>query len=608
MVDKAIDAMDDKHQARDLKQTPEKERQAKRVQELFRAAYNAKLQLKLHDTWTKCDDYKHSRQNPPQTETDPGSVTNIIHPIIESMIADLIDKPYSVGAKGKEPSDELYSDQVKHLLEFALEKNQFKLKQNTSEHDRLELGTTIAKVWFDSDELDGKGLPKFEIISPENFFPDPKVTTAHDLQEGEFVIHAVPRPLSWIRKRFPELGKYVVREVSVPYDPEIFTEDESDEISCITSEKALLLECYQKDDNGEIYSLHVANNIVLEDSLEVLKGKRLQRQNRYPFVMIPCFIQRGHPWGQSVVELLIPTQDIINELDDQERLIHRLMGNPQIVVGMGAGKGFNHRKWTNATGLRIPMRDHNAFTVVPAASPTSALIQRREKGFEEANIVSGRPDVNRGERPGQITAASAIISLQQAGQKIPNHMAEMYKESWKEVLDLLYDEILYNWEDEMWVRINGEKPDYKFYDPSKIKNVPMLIPNAAAGPDEDTLTQLLDDSGAVMTRDAQYDFNLSMGNGLPNDKAFIYTTLVELSKVAIAGKPLISWKELREYLRDEVGMPLMDDDTVTAELQPPTPISLPPGALGVHPEGGMPQTEPEAINQQMAAMRGGLGG
>lgn len=608
--EKPIDAIDDKNKAKDsLEQTPEKERQARRVQELFRASFNSKIQLGLPDKWAKFDDYKHGRQNPPQSETDPGSVTNVIHPTIESMIADLVDKPYAVGAKGEEPTDELYSDQAKHMLEFVLEKNHFKQKWNLSEHDRLELGTAIFKVWFDPDELDGKGLPKLEVVSPANFFPDPKVNTTLDFQEGEFAIHAVPRPLSYIRRRFKDMGKYVTREVAVPYDPDIFSEDESDEISYVTSEKALLIECYMKDEKGEVYCIHIANHVVLEDSREVLKGKRLQRSNRYPFTMIPCFPQRGHPWGQGIVELLIPTQDIINELDDQERLIHRLMGNPQIVVGMGAGKAFNHRKWTNAPGLRIPMRDQNSFSVVPAASPSVAQVQRREKAFQEADIVSGRPEVNRGERPGQVTAGVAIISLQQAGQKIPNHMAEMYKDSWKEVLDLLFDEIMDNWDEEMWVRIQGEKPDYKFYDPSKLKNMPILIPNAAAGPNEDTLTKLLDDtSGAEMTRDARYDFSFSMGNGLPTDKAFMYTTLLELAKLAIGGKPLISWKELREYLRDEVGMPLMDDDAVTAELQPP----MPPGALGMPPEGvpqgDMPQTQPEAINQQMAAMRGGLGG
>ena len=607
--DKPRDIMDEKNIDPDEPiQTPEQHRLAQRVQTLFKGAYEAKDQMDLMDRWSLYDDYKHGIQNEPQSPDHPGSVTNIIHPIIESQISDLTDKPFSTVAEGREPGDDMYSEDVQHLLDFVLDENQFTTKLDISEHDRLELGTTAIKVYFDQEALGGKGLPTFEIISPANFFPDPKWTAAHLLQECEFIIHAVPRPLSWIRAKFPKMGKYVQRETTCPYDPDLDTNNfKTDEVEPSTSMKALLIECYMKDANGDIYCVHVANEILLEDSRDVLKGDKLQRRNLYPFVAIPCYTQRGTGWGQGDVELLIPTQDLINELDDQIRMNARLMGNPQIVVGQNAGKGFDMRKWTNKPGLRIPMRDQNAYSVVQGSNVSSDIPNRREKGFEEANIISGRPDVSRGEAPGQITAAAAIMALQQAGQKAVIHKAKQWKQGWSQVLKLLNDEIMQHWDEPMWVRINGDKPDYKFIDPTQLGRVPVMVPNLEAGEGQDTIKQLTDQEPIMngedpmmdemgqpmmrtveMTRDAEFDLKLNIGDGFPNDKVFQYQTMQENAHIQIEGKPVVSWKEYRDFLRDQVGVQLGSDDAVL----PPMPPGMPPPVPGQPPlqlmPGGVP--------------------
>lgn len=603
--DKPIDIMDEKNTVHDpAPQTEAQQRLGNRVQELFRGAYEAKDQMDLMTRWAMYDDYKHNNQNPPQSPDHPGSKTNIIHPIIESQISDLTDKPFSTVAEGREPGDDMFSEDVQHAMDFVLERNQFPVKLDVSEHDRLELGTTVIKVYTDEDALDGKGLPSFEIVSPANFFPDPKWTASHLLQECEFIIHAVPRPLSWIRKKFPKLGKYVVRETTCPYDPDLDTPNfKTDEVETSTSEKALLIECYLRDSKGDIYCVHVANNIVLEDSREVLKDRKLQRRNMFPFVSIPCYVQRGTGWGQGDVELLIPTQDLINDLDDQIRMTARLMGNPQIVVGRGAGKGFDMRKWTNKPGLRIPMIDNHAWTPVPGIPVSPDIPMRREKAFEEANIISGRPDVNRGEAPGGITAASAILALQQAGQKQVVHKAKMWKQGWSKVLELLYDEMITNWEEPMWVRITGTNPDFKFIDPTQLKNVPIMIPNLNANEEEETIKQLddiqpmmdgeeplLDDMGqprmqvVPMTREAEFDLKLNIGDGLPSDTVFQYESMQANAKLIIEGKPVVTWQEYRDFLRQTVGMKLGDDQSVMPPMPPGMPGQPP---LQVMP-GGMP--------------------
>lgn len=586
-------------------QSDDKRELALEVQNLFRHAWDAKQQLNLNQIWQLCDDYKHNRQNPKQSVDHPGSVTNVIHRIVESQIADLVDKPYSSAAKGWEPGDDMFAEAAQNMIDYVLYRNKFKDKVNVSEHDRLELGTTIIKVWFDHDELDGRGLPTFEPINPVNFFPDPKIQHDYDLQRAEFIIHATPRPLSWFRSNF-KLGKYVQREVSVPYNPQqVFTDDRKDEVHVDTSQKALLLECYMRDEDGELFCLHVANSIVLEDSRDTLKGERLQRRNKYPFRMINCYNRRGTAWGMGDVEILIPTQDLINELDDQIRLNARLSGNPQIVVGMGAGKGFDFRKWTTAPGLRIPMRDHTAFKIVEPQPVSHDVPVRREKAFQEADLIAGTPDVNRGEKPGQVTAAAAIMALQQAGQKTVVHKNEMFKSGWSEVLELLFDEILTHWDEEMWIRIDGEPPKHEFVNPAQFRSVPMLTPNSLYGelPGEEPIKELPDELGNPMTRDAQFDFQLNMGNGFPNDRAFMLQMLSDFSGKAFPDGPAVTRSELRRFLREQVGLDLDDEQMDNATQPPGTVPGAPMGGMPTGMPAGMPMEQP--IPQPDPAMMGG---
>ncbi|MNC48871.1 hypothetical protein D3C75_980150 [compost metagenome] len=158
----------------------------------------------------------------------------------------------------------------------------------------------------------------------------------------------------------------------------------------------------------------------------------------------------------------------------------------------------------------------------------------------------------------------------------------------------------------MWVRIEGKQPDFQFYDPRELKKIPQMIPNEMYDPNSDEpLPQhiaLTDEEGKPITRDAEFDLSISIGDGLPNDKAFIFDMIVDLAKMAVEGKPVIFWSELRDYLREEVGIPLKDEHDMQQEQQMlpgQDPNAMPPDMMqqGLPPQ--MPQGMPPQVMQQM---------
>jgi hypothetical protein len=249
--------------------------------------------------------------------------------------------------------------------------------------------------------------------------------------------------------------------------------------------------------------------------------------------------------------------------------------------------------------------------VVPGVNVSSDVPARREKAFEEANIISGRPDVSRGEAPGSITAAAAIMALQQAGQKAVIHKAKQWKQGWAKVLELIYDEMLDNWDEPMWMRINKEQPDYKFIDPSTLRNVPVMAPNLNPNDGEEGIKPLMDTQPVMngeepmmdeygqpamqtvpVTREAEFDLTLNIGDGFPSDKVFQYQTMIENAKLILEGRPVISWQEYRTFLKENLGMKLGEDTAIPPPMPPgmpgAPPIGAPTGPVGVPMGGGLP--------------------
>ena len=529
---------------------------ANQVLTQFRAAYLAKDNDGLHTDWAEYEEYWSNRSNLPEDEDDPGSENNVVMPVIESQIADLVDEPLDVMVKGIEPSDQLFSYDVRVILEWVLHNNKMVFKLDDHEHNRLKFGTGIWKVWFDPYALRGRGLPIIDSICPSNFFPDPKIKRAWQIQDAEFIIQAGFQSLFQLRKRFGKRAKAVRPEWNTYLNIEIFKGEDASQVAAEVNDRALLIERWTKEidsESGEIYLrlVCVAGNVVLYDSnwdADKRGYKSYYQRGKYPFVVTPCYTRKGTLWGMGDIELLKPVQDLINELDDQMRMNARLMGNIQIVVGLASG--INVKKWTNRPGLKIPARDPDAWRMVTPPEIPSIIPNRRAEAKIEAQEYSGRSDAVEGRRPGGVRAASAILALQEAGSRRVNHKKLMLQVGLSEVMQLVVDMIAEHYTEEMAFRIIGSKSDeYLWFKGSELNEIPKYIPD-----ENGELYPLPTEDGMDVERKvAEFDIMVSIGAGLPQNKAFMYQAVVELVR-----EGLLTREEGRLFLKNIMSFPIID--------------------------------------------------
>lgn len=525
------------------------------VQTQYEASYLDKQAQGIHDNWAMFEDYWAGNQNPKRNNEHPGSVTNIILPNIESMISDLVMEPLEILLEGWTISDRRHAPRAQMALEWVWKKNRMTPKRDKHERHRLKFGTGIWKVYFDGQGHGRIGMPIIEPVNPANFFPDPKIQSYDQLNLGEYVIHAVVRPLPYLKRIYGSVVNRIQPNAFPAYDPSIFG-NKAHAIEAISKNKVLVLERWTIDeDTGRLRKVVVADGITLYDSKKDTTGDRdkkgYYRINRYPFVMVPCYPREGSLWGMGDVELLIPTQDLVNDLDDQIRMNARLMGNIQKVIAVSSG--INPNLWTNEAGINVPARDVNGFRIVEPPNMPPYIINRRTQAMTyEAQVLTGRSDVVEGRNPGSIRAASAILTLQEAGLRRVNHKKLMAQEGLNSVFSIVLDYITHYWTEEHEIgedlmALTGREEDKGrpvMFRGSELNEIPIL---------QEDGTPLLDEQGQPMTKRADFDIHVNIGTGIATNKNFIYQATTEL---AMSG--LISREEGRAVLKQVLGWPLID--------------------------------------------------
>lgn len=522
------------------------------VEDQLKASYLTKENLGLHDKWRTYENYYRGKQNPPSKEDDPGSVTNIIFPIIESQVSDLVDQPLDISVIGEEPSDQEFAQDLRHVLDWVWDKNNMLSKLDVFERRRLKLGTSVFKVFFDPKVNKGKGQIVIDPVSPVCFFPDPKVKTAWQLQEADYIIHATMKSIEYIKATFGEQAEFVKAQADPSLSLEIF-DGEGDTATEHGRNKVMLIERWARTKKGGLRLTQVADGVLLYDSELLPKGegapkKSFYRHCQYPFVVINCYPVEGCLWGMGDVELLKPTQDIINDLDDQIRLNARLTGNTQHVVGTASG--INPRKWTAKAGLKIVARDPNAWKTVSPPPMPSYILNRRMEAKQESEIISGRPDVTEGRRSGGLRAASAILALQEAGNRRVKHKKIFLEDGLSQVVELCVEYIKEFFTEEHAFRIMGRRPRYIWFRGSDLLKVPKKIPVPGA---EDQYQPLAGEGGEPVTKEAEFDIRISIGAGLPSNRAFLYQTILELVQYNI-----FTVEEARTFIKEFLGWPVID--------------------------------------------------
>lgn len=371
-------------------------------------------------------------------------VINFVFQAIQSVVPIITDSRPRINYVPQEPTDQDFAALLNEVAEADWTRNNWLAELTELVYDAHFYGTGLSSVCFDDSADHGAGAIKFESEDPFWCFPAPEARDTN--KECPYFVHARPRAIDWVKKRWPEHKDHVkadlidlmkgakteLRKITFrsPVDDKLYLEQDGQPADSLDKEKALVITVWIKDDEtfeefekdspdgSKVYEqrkrfpngrrITICSGVLLED------GPNPYEDGEIPFARFQNYVLPREFWGISEVEQLESPQRIFNKLVSFSLDVLTLMGNPVWIVSNDSEVDVENL--FNRPGLII---EKNPGSEVRREEGTQLqpyvlqLIDRMQQWF---NDIAGSQDVTRGATPGSVTAASAITSLQEAAQ------------------------------------------------------------------------------------------------------------------------------------------------------------------------------------------------
>lgn len=554
----------------------------------YRRAYNDKQRLGLTKKW---DDINKYWEGDFEYENDTDSVpnTNITNSNVEGKTALLCDQTIGIQVDPREPGDRPFCSQVRTLADFIKERNKMYRKIEVHERRREMTGTGIFKVIWDFDALDGKGIPDIESVHPAKLFIDPAITDVYKIQEAQYIIEAKAKS---IYSAQIEYGEKIADAIIPNLDPieNVIQNSEEDQYVHLMvwtrykEDGELKLRLVEMSGDGVIlrdtkkklneYNKKKFDELVEKQTKLLEEGKakeaaklkdeqlKLFPNSKYPYFLTPDMFRENTVWGKASSELMLPISDQIDEIDDSILRNARLTGNPMGLVENSSG--IDPESITNAPGQMIPTNNINGYKwLSPPSIPNYVTNKRSELINNDRIIVSRFSDQMIGKQQNGIDTATESLALQNSGNSMIEHKKGLLQETLSDVFEYAIELALLNWNTTMLFRITGKngEDDFSSFNPDLLNNVPVMIESDTeyrnkykkAHPDAkpEEYKYMQSDNGE--TRHVMFDLSVTVGAGLPNNRAYRYSIV----RQAYADKA-ISKKEYRSYLVKQLGLNIQE--------------------------------------------------
>lgn len=554
----------------------------------YRRAYEDKQRLNLNDKWDDINKYWEGDFEYEDDE-DPAPNTNIVNSNVEGKTSLLCDQTIGIQVDPREPGDKPFCDYVRTLADFIKDRNKMYRKIEVHERRREMTGTGIFRVLWNFDKLDGKGLPDIESIHPAKLFIDPAITDIYNIQDAQYIIEARNKSIYSAKVEYGEkLADAIIPNLNPVQN--ILIPNEEDQYVHL-----MIWTRYKEDEKLKLRLVEMSGDgVILRDTKKKLKEYKKQKEDelikkqtellekgkkeeadklkleelelfpnsKYPYFLTPDMYRENTVWGKASAELMLPISDQIDEIDDNLLRNARLTGNPIPIVENSSG--IDPEKITNVPGQAIPTNNINGIKwLTPPALSNYLITKRADLITNDRVIVSRFSDQMIGKQQEGVGTATESLALQNSGNSMIEHKKGLLQETLGDIFEYAIELALLNWNTTMLFRITGKngEDDFESFNPDLLNHVPIMIESDTEyrknylknNPNAKLEDYKYMQSDKDETRKVLFDLSVTVGAGLPNNRAYRYSIV----RQAYADKA-ISKKEYRNYLIKQLGLNIQE--------------------------------------------------
>ncbi len=369
-----------------------------------------------------------------QNEEMPAPTTPYLFNAIANKHADAMDNYPAPNVLEREEKDRELAETFTRILPIQLDLCNFRRTYSRGWWYKLKNGAACYGVFYNPGLRNGLGEIDIRKIDLLNLFWEPGVT---DIQESRFLFLTALCDAEELKEQYPQLQGQLAG--NSPLEIQTYDDMQNTVGQDVVHNKVLVVDCYykkQRDGKQTLELVKFCGNQIL-DASEDRGDAGIYAHGKYPFVLDVMYPDEDSPVGFGLVDIVKSPQLYIDRLD---ALISRnalISGKTRFMVKDNGG--LNEYELSDLSKDII----HVAGSVgeenireLQARPLHSFIIQHRQNKIEELKEVAGNRDFQQGQAAGGVTAYSAIVALQQAGEKLSRDMIAEGYNAYKEVIVL----------------------------------------------------------------------------------------------------------------------------------------------------------------------------
>lgn len=375
-------------------------------------------------------------QDAPGTPTEARAAQlHTLKSTVTACIADQMDNMPEAALLPEQPQLQSIAEDLTDIVRFVMDKNQFERLHRQRVTDFFLTGTSVTQVTWDPDMHGGEGEVALVRRPIENFYWDP---ACEDIQDARALFVATFHPRSWYAQHYPDAAPYLQADAYAMEERlDATREGQFDGIE----EDILMLEYWYrvydaKTRRSAIHVAYIAGHALLYSSEEA-HPQGLYHHGRYPFVLDVFTHIEGQPVGNGMIHEFAPMQRYINRYAKYIDENTRMSAKVRLLVNHSAGiEDADLTDW-NRNIIKGDNIGEGALRWFQSA-PLSGQAHMQMASFQDQiKMDSGQNQFSRGEGGRGVTAASAIVALQEAGGKTSRLHTASLNDGFREMVEMI---------------------------------------------------------------------------------------------------------------------------------------------------------------------------
>ena len=363
--------------------------------------------------------------------------------------------------------DKEEATKLSKIVPVVMELNGFEQTYSDAMWQKMQEGTGVYGVFWDSGKLNGLGDISIKKVNILNLYWEPGIS---DIQDSKNVFYVSFEDKDDLVARFPELeGRLNTTKISI----EKYRTDDNIDLS----NKAAVVDWYYKKNEGGRTVLHYCkyvNETCLYSSEEEAKtpgpdgqpsplAEGYYADGQYPFVMDALFPVEGSPAGYGYIDIAHDTQTDIDTLRQAMVKNAVMRATPRYFVqAAGAVNEKEFEEWYKPlvhTSGGLGQDSLRPVEVAPMGTDAHNMLASL---IDEIKFVCGNQDVNNGGVPSGVTAASAIAALKEdAGRSRKDSTKAAYR-AYRLIVNMVIERIRQFYDIPRQFRILGQDGQEEF--------------------------------------------------------------------------------------------------------------------------------------------------